>query len=93
MPHRALDQPWHRPGALAYARARRRAALHPPVTVYPMPADMTKDEDVAVTMRDGVDPAPEPVASRGRRTVPGDPVGPSLRQGRRSHEEARSGGS
>ncbi len=54
MQHRALDQPWHRPGALAYARARRRAALHPPVTVYPMPADMTKDEDVAVKMRDGV---------------------------------------
>ncbi|WP_218132616.1 CocE/NonD family hydrolase [Paramicrobacterium humi] len=30
------------------------AALRPPVTVYPMPADVTKQEDVAVTMRDGV---------------------------------------
>jgi uncharacterized protein len=48
------DRPWHRPGALAYARARRRAALHPPVTVYAMPADIVKDEDVAVVMRDGV---------------------------------------
>lgn len=50
----ALDQPWHRPGARAYAKKRRRAALHPPVTVYPMPADVRKDEDVAVRMRDGV---------------------------------------
>jgi predicted acyl esterase len=54
MKHSALDQPWHRRGAIAYARTRRRAALHPPVTVYPMPADITKDEDVAVPMRDGV---------------------------------------
>src|SRR6202000_2663586 len=50
----SLDQPWHRPGGLAYARTRRRAALHPPVTVYPMPADVRKDEDVEVEMRDGV---------------------------------------
>ena len=49
-----LDKPWKRPGASAYARARRKAALHPPVTVYPMPADVTKDEDVPVRMRDGV---------------------------------------
>ena len=49
-----LDQPWHRPGGFRYARARRRAALHPPVTVYPMPAGITKDEDVEVRMRDGV---------------------------------------
>lgn len=49
-----LDQPWDRPGKLAYAWQRRRAALHPPVTVYPMPADVTKDEDVEVRMRDGV---------------------------------------
>ena len=49
-----LDEPWHRPGALAYARTRRRAAVHPPITVYPMPADVTKDADVEVTMRDGV---------------------------------------
>ena len=50
----SLDRPWHRPGGFAYGRARRRAALHPPVTVYPMPADVTKDEDVEVRMRDGV---------------------------------------
>ena len=49
-----IDEPWHRPGAAAYARTRRRAALHPPVTVYPMPSDVTKEEDVAVQMRDGV---------------------------------------
>ena len=49
-----LDRPWHRPGAFAYARTRIPAALHPPVTVYPMPADVTKDEDVPVRMRDGV---------------------------------------
>lgn len=54
MKHTTLDQPWHRPGALAYARQRRHAALHPPVTAYLMPAAVTKDEDVAVTMRDGV---------------------------------------
>jgi uncharacterized protein len=52
--HATLDEPWHRPGAVAYARKRRRAALHPPVTVYPMPADVTKEEDVAVQMHDGV---------------------------------------
>jgi uncharacterized protein len=49
-----LDQPWHRPGAFAYARKRRRAALHPPVTVYPIPADITKEEDVPVRMSDEV---------------------------------------
>ena len=49
-----LDRPWHRPGAFAYARTRIPAALRPPVTVYPMPADVTKDEDVPVRMRDGV---------------------------------------
>lgn len=49
-----LDQPWDRPGKFAYARKRYRAALHPPVTVYPMPADVTKNEDVEVQMRDGV---------------------------------------
>jgi predicted acyl esterase len=50
----SLDQPWHRRGGFGYARARRRAALHPPVTVYPMPADVIKDEDVAVRMCDGI---------------------------------------
>ncbi len=54
MKHIALDQPWRRPGAFAYARTRRGAALHPPVTVYPMLAAITKDEDVEVQMRDGV---------------------------------------
>jgi uncharacterized protein len=49
-----LDRPWHRPGAFAYARKRVRTALHPPVTVYPMPSDITKDEDVPVRMGDGV---------------------------------------
>ncbi|MFG2435799.1 CocE/NonD family hydrolase [Streptomyces sp. NPDC048508] len=54
MDKRILDQPWHRPGAAAYARRRIAAALHPPVTVYPMPSDVQKEEDVAVRMRDGV---------------------------------------
>ncbi len=54
MQHTTLDRPWHRPGAFAYARKRRRAALHPPVTVYPMPGDITKEQDVAVRMRDDV---------------------------------------
>lgn len=49
-----LDQPWRRPGAAAYARRRLRSLLHPPVSVYPMPADVTKDHDVPVPMRDGV---------------------------------------
>lgn len=47
------DRPWRRPGALAYARRRLRAMLRPPVTVYPAPADLIKDDDVGVTMRDG----------------------------------------
>ena len=92
MKNTTLDQPWHRPGAFAYARTRCRAALHPPVTVYPMPADVTKDEDVAVRMRDGVTLAPEPVPPRGRRPVPGDLVGAPLRQGRGAHEEAGPAG-
>ena len=49
-----LDHPWDRPGKFAYARMRRRAALHPPVTVYPMQAGVIKDEDVEVRMPDGV---------------------------------------
>jgi predicted acyl esterase len=49
-----LDHPWRRPGAFAYARTRVAAALRPPVTVYPMPAGITKDHDVPVRMRDGV---------------------------------------
>jgi hypothetical protein len=49
-----IDKPWRRPGARAYARARLEAVRHPPITVYPMPPDVVKDEDVAVRMRDGV---------------------------------------
>lgn len=48
------DKPWKRPGRAAYMRSRRAAALHPPVSVYRMPADVTKQEDVPVLMRDGV---------------------------------------
>lgn len=48
------DRPWRRPGAAAYARRRIRAFLHPPVSVVSAPADLIKDRDVAVTMRDGV---------------------------------------
>jgi predicted acyl esterase len=49
-----LDRPWKRPGAFAYARTRVTRALHPPVSVYPMPAEIQKDEDIEVRMRDGV---------------------------------------
>jgi integrase len=49
-----LDRPWRRPGALAYARTRVAAALRPPVSVYPIPAGITKAQDVPVRMRDGV---------------------------------------
>ncbi|MFK0185767.1 CocE/NonD family hydrolase [Streptomyces rubiginosohelvolus] len=54
MRQKALDRPWRRPGAASYARRRVRAALRPPVTVYAMPPDITKDQDVPVRMRDGV---------------------------------------
>lgn len=50
----SLDRPWHRPGELAYARTRAKAIVRPPVAVYPMPADVIKDEDVEVRMRDGI---------------------------------------
>lgn len=50
----AVDKPWKRQGRVAYARRRGVSALHPPVTVYPMPGDVTKQKDVPVTMRDGV---------------------------------------
>ena len=50
----ALDRPWKRAGAAAYARARWRAFRHPPVSVYRMPADVRKDEDIPVRTRDGV---------------------------------------
>ncbi|MGC4933235.1 CocE/NonD family hydrolase [Gordonia sp. DT30] len=54
MKNTTIDKPWKRPAAAAYARARRKAFLHPPVTVYEMGADVRKDEDVPVVMRDGV---------------------------------------
>ncbi|MEU5794788.1 CocE/NonD family hydrolase [Streptomyces sp. NPDC047813] len=49
-----VDRPWKRPGVAAYARHRIVNALRPPVTVYPLPPDVRKEEDVAVRMRDGV---------------------------------------
>lgn len=49
-----LDRPWKRPGAFAYARARLRGILRPPVTVTAASGRMTKDADVPVVMRDGV---------------------------------------
>lgn len=49
-----LDTPWRRPGARAYALARRRAALAPPVTVVAAPAGLAKEHDVPIAMRDGV---------------------------------------
>ncbi|MEU8828927.1 CocE/NonD family hydrolase [Streptomyces sp. NPDC048636] len=51
---KTLERPWKRPDAAAYARRRIATALRPPVTVYPMPPDVTKEEDVPVRMRDGV---------------------------------------
>lgn len=54
MPKSTADRPWKRPGAVTYARRRIATALHPPITVYPMPSDISKEEDVPVRMRDGV---------------------------------------
>ncbi|MGY4710348.1 CocE/NonD family hydrolase [Mycolicibacterium sp. CBM1] len=48
------DRPWCRPGAAAYARRRLKAFLRPPVTVVTAPANLIKDHDVSVPMRDGV---------------------------------------
>lgn len=48
------DRPWRRPGAAAYARRRIKTFLRPPVTVVPAPADLIKDRDVTVSMRDDV---------------------------------------
>ena len=49
-----LDRPWRRPGALAYARARVRSILRPPVTVTAPSRAMIKETDVPVEMRDGI---------------------------------------
>lgn len=48
------DRPWRRPGRAAYARRRLRAALRPPVEVYPTPAEIVREHDVEVMMSDGV---------------------------------------
>ena len=48
------DHPWRRPGAAAYARTRVRNILRPSVTVYGAPAELIKDENISVTMPDGV---------------------------------------
>ena len=48
------DVPWRRPGRAAYARRRIRNAIRPPVTVLPASAQVLRDYDVAVLMRDGV---------------------------------------
>ena len=48
------DRPWRRPGAATYSRARLRNILRPPVTVYEAPADLIKDSDLPVAMRDGI---------------------------------------
>ncbi|QMU80289.1 CocE/NonD family hydrolase [Streptacidiphilus sp. PB12-B1b] len=47
------DRPRRRPGGVAYARIRLAALLRPPVTVYEAPADVVRDRDVPVTVRDG----------------------------------------
>lgn len=49
-----LDRPWRRPGRLAAARTRLRAAARPLVTVYAMGDDVVADRDVPVRLRDGV---------------------------------------
>ena len=49
-----LDKPWKRPGRAGYARNRTKAFLRPPITVYEMPSDVRKDEDLSARMRDGV---------------------------------------
>ena len=48
------DVPWRWPGRAAYARRRIRNAIRPPVTVVPAPAQVLRELDVAVLMRDGV---------------------------------------
>lgn len=49
----ATDRPWRRAGALAYARARVRRMLRPPVTVTPAGAGVRIEHDVEIPMRDG----------------------------------------
>lgn len=49
-----LDKPWHRPGALAYARGRVRGIFRPSVSAYE-PPDVTlcSEVDVPIPMPDG----------------------------------------
>lgn len=54
MTSNSLDKPWRRSGRAGYALRRVRALLHPPVSVYEMSADVRKDQDVEVRLRDGV---------------------------------------
>lgn len=53
MPAAAIDRPWHRGGTVAYALARLRRAIRPPVTVTSLGLDVRKLRDVEVPMRDG----------------------------------------
>lgn len=49
----SLDRPWRRGGAPRYARERLRGILRPRVEVVPVPADVRKDEDAEIAVRDG----------------------------------------
>ncbi|HET8926547.1 MAG TPA: CocE/NonD family hydrolase [Microbacterium sp.] len=49
----AIDRPWRRDGAARYARERLRRILRPPVEVGPVPADVRKDRDAEIVVRDG----------------------------------------
>lgn len=49
-----LDRPWRRRGRRTYAEQRVKAFLHPPVSVYDLPADVVVEKDVPVRMLDGV---------------------------------------
>lgn len=48
------DVPWRRSGRAAYACLRLRNVIRPPVTVLPASAQVLREHDVAVRMRDGV---------------------------------------
>jgi predicted acyl esterase len=48
------DVPWRRPGRLAYALARVRSFIRPPVAVAAAPEDLVVERDLPVRMRDGI---------------------------------------
>jgi putative CocE/NonD family hydrolase len=48
-----LDRPWRRRGGLAYSINRVRALLHPPITVYDPPADISIERDLPIPTSDG----------------------------------------